>query len=137
MYRVSCEIDFCYGHRLLGHEGKCRYLHGHNGTAVIVLEADRLDEGGMVVDFSDVKTALKERIDAQIDHHTLLQRDDPLVAALSEHDRAPFLMDESPTAENIARLISDWALELGLPIREVCLWETPRCSATYSRPVDP
>ena len=28
MYRVTREIDFCYGHRLLNYAGKCRYLHG-------------------------------------------------------------------------------------------------------------
>ena len=38
MFRVTRQIDFCYGHRLLNYEGKCRYLHGHNGRAVIVIE---------------------------------------------------------------------------------------------------
>ncbi len=35
MYEVTKEIRFCYGHRLLQYEGKCRHLHGHNGRAVI------------------------------------------------------------------------------------------------------
>ena len=39
MYRVTREIHFCYGHRLLNYDGKCRHLHGHNGKAVITLEA--------------------------------------------------------------------------------------------------
>ncbi|HTN74144.1 MAG TPA: 6-carboxytetrahydropterin synthase, partial [Pirellulaceae bacterium] len=43
MYRVSREIDFCYGHRLLNYDGKCKYLHGHNGRAVITIESDTLD----------------------------------------------------------------------------------------------
>ena len=43
MYRVTREIYFCYGHRLLNYEGKCRYLHGHNGRAVITLAAPALD----------------------------------------------------------------------------------------------
>ena len=38
MFRVSQNIEFCYGHRLLNYSGKCRHLHGHNGRAVIVLE---------------------------------------------------------------------------------------------------
>ncbi len=37
MFRLTQEIDFCYGHRLLNYSGKCRHLHGHNGRAVIVL----------------------------------------------------------------------------------------------------
>ena len=42
MYRVTREIDFCYGHRLLNYEGKCRHLHGHNGRAVITLQGPEL-----------------------------------------------------------------------------------------------
>ena len=53
MFRVTREIDFCYGHRLLNYEGKCRYLHGHNGRAVISIEGNELDFRGMVLDFSD------------------------------------------------------------------------------------
>ena len=37
MFHVTREIDFCYGHRLLNYEGKCRHLHGHNGKALITL----------------------------------------------------------------------------------------------------
>ena len=39
MFRVTREIDFCYGHRLLNYDGKCKYLHGHNGRAVITIES--------------------------------------------------------------------------------------------------
>ena len=42
MYRVTREIAFCYGHRLINYDGKCRHLHGHNGRAVISLEAGTL-----------------------------------------------------------------------------------------------
>ena len=41
MFRVTREIEFCYGHRLLNYEGKCRHLHGHNGRAVITLRGRR------------------------------------------------------------------------------------------------
>jgi 6-pyruvoyltetrahydropterin/6-carboxytetrahydropterin synthase len=43
-----------------------------------------------------------------------------------------FLIDDNPTAENIARLIFDFTQQAGFPIVEVDLWETPRCFATYS-----
>ena len=56
MFRVTREIEFCYGHRLLNYDGKCRYLHGHNGLAVIAIEGAELDHRGMLVDFSDIKT---------------------------------------------------------------------------------
>jgi 6-pyruvoyltetrahydropterin/6-carboxytetrahydropterin synthase len=41
-------------------------------------------------------------------------------------------MDANPTAENIARLIFQFALAQGFPVVEVSLWETETCYATYS-----
>ena len=55
MFRVTREIRFCYGHRLLNYDSKCRHLHGHNGRAVITLETPQLDPLGMVVDFTRIK----------------------------------------------------------------------------------
>jgi len=63
IYRVTREINFCYGHRLLNYEGKCRHLHGHNGKAVISVESEELDNRGMVLDFSDIKTVVSTWID--------------------------------------------------------------------------
>ena len=48
MFRVTRRIDFCYGHRLLNYDGKCKNLHGHNGRAEIVIAAEKLDDRGMV-----------------------------------------------------------------------------------------
>ena len=55
MFRVTKEIWFCYGHRLLNYNGKCAHLHGHNGKAVITVETPTLDALGMVVDFTKIK----------------------------------------------------------------------------------
>src|ERR1700738_3548991 len=84
MFQVTKEIRFCYGHRLLNYDGKCRHLHGHNGRAVISLAADALDALGMVVDFSQIKRVVGAWIDAQLDHRMILHRDDPVVPALKE-----------------------------------------------------
>lgn len=131
MFRVSREIDFCYGHRLLNYEGKCRHLHGHNGRAVITIEAPDLDERGMVMDFSEIKHALSRWIDESLDHRMLLRRDDPAVPFLEQLGEPLYLLDVNPTAENIARLIFEQAVCQGFPVVEVRLWETPRCYATY------
>jgi 6-pyruvoyltetrahydropterin/6-carboxytetrahydropterin synthase len=132
MFRVSREIDFCYGHRLLNYEGKCRYLHGHNGRAIITVEASQLDSRGMVFDFSDIKRVVSQWIDEQLDHRMILRRDDPVVPLLEKQGEPVFLMDANPTAENIAKLIFDYAATQGFPVVEVRLWETPRCYATYA-----
>lgn len=132
MFRVSREIDFCYGHRLLNYEGKCRHLHGHNARAVIVLEAARLDDRGMLVDFTDIKRRVQAWIDEELDHNLLLCRDDPLLPLLQQRGERVFVMDENPTAENIARLIFARTRGAGLPVVEVLLWETERCYASYA-----
>jgi 6-pyruvoyltetrahydropterin/6-carboxytetrahydropterin synthase len=132
MFRVAREIEFCYGHRLLNYEGKCRHLHGHNGRAVIVLEGPKLDDRGMLVDFGEIKKHVQKWIDDNIDHTMLLRADDPLLPVLRERGERVFVMERNPTAENIARLIFDQAVVSGLPVVEVKLWETANCHATYT-----
>jgi len=131
MYGVTREIPFCYGHRLLGYNGKCKFLHGHNGTAVISLEAQSLDQLGMVVDFSRLKMTLGKWIDDQLDHRMILHRNDPVLSHLQSQGEPVFVMDVNPTAENIAKLIFDQARALGFPVVEVKLWETASCYAAY------
>ncbi|MFO0868520.1 MAG: 6-carboxytetrahydropterin synthase [Pirellulales bacterium] len=130
---MTRQIDFCYGHRLLQYDGKCRYLHGHNGRAEIVIQADRLDHRGMVLDFSDIKRVVSGWIDQTLDHRMILRRDDPAAELLERLGEPVFLMDDNPTAENIARLIFDFTAQAGFPIIEARLWETPNCYATYAR----
>lgn len=132
MYKISREIQFCYGHRLLNYEGKCKNLHGHNGLAVVTLESDSLDERGMVADFSDVKRVVLPWIDQEFDHRMLLHKDDPLVPLLTAQGDPVKVLDVNPTAENIARLIFEFVKAQGFPVSDVVLWETPNCSATFS-----
>jgi 6-pyruvoyltetrahydropterin/6-carboxytetrahydropterin synthase len=134
MYSVTREITFCYGHRLLHYDGKCRHLHGHNGKAVITLAADGLDDLGMVLDFTRLKHVVGGWIDEALDHKMLLHKDDPVLPYLREKGELVFVMDVNPTAENIARLIFDYAERQGFPVVEVRLWETDNCYATYGRP---
>lgn len=131
VYRVTKEIHFCYGHRLLNYDGKCRNLHGHNGKAVVTLETDRLDALGMVVDFTEVKRVVGKWIDDTLDHKMLLHKDDPVLAELVKRGEPVVTMDVNPTAESIAKVIYDHAATAGLPVIEVVLWETDNSFATY------
>jgi 6-pyruvoyltetrahydropterin/6-carboxytetrahydropterin synthase len=131
MYRVTREIRFCYGHRLLHYDGKCRHLHGHNGRAVISLEAPQLDPLGMVMDFSHIKEVVTSWIDQTLDHKMLLHQDDPVLPFLRQLGEPVHVLQVNPTAENIARLIYDYAVGQGFPVVEVQLWETDHCYATY------
>ncbi len=133
MYSVTRELTFCYGHRLLEYAGKCRHLHGHNGRAVLTLAAATLDELGMVMDFSELKRVVGGWIDEALDHKMLLHKDDPVLPELRRQGEPVHVLDVNPTAENIARLIFDYAASQGFPVVEVKLWETDSCCATYSR----
>ena len=131
MFRVTREIEFCYGHRLLNYDGKCKYLHGHNGKAVIVLENESLDDRGMLVDFSDIKKEVATWIDLNLDHRMILNKADPFAQYFLQQGEPVFLIDANPTAENIAKLIFDFARSQKLPVLEVSLWETFKSYATY------
>ena len=131
MFQVTRELRFCYGHRLLNYDGKCRHLHGHNGRAIITLEADKLDALGMVVDFSAIKRVVNGWIDANLDHRMILHQDDPVLPHLRAQGEPVFLLDVNPTAENIAKLIYDFVASQGFPIVEVRLWETDDSFAAY------
>jgi 6-pyruvoyltetrahydropterin/6-carboxytetrahydropterin synthase len=131
MFRVTKEIHFCYGHRLLNYDGKCRHLHGHNGKAVVTIEGSQLDRLGMVVDFTRIKKLLGSWIDDQLDHRMILHRDDPALPDLKRLGEPVVIVDVNPTAENIAKMIFDHAREAGLEVVEVVLWETENSFATY------
>ena len=66
MFKVTREISFCYGHRLLNYSGKCKNLHGHNGVAVVTIEAQELDELGMVTDFAAIKTVVSAGVTCSV-----------------------------------------------------------------------
>lgn len=131
MYRVSQNIDFCYGHRLLNYEGKCRHLHGHNGRAVVVMEREELDPLGMVVDFADIKASIAAWIDDNLDHRMILCDADPMLEHLRSVNEPLYVLPVNPTAENIARVIYEFGRDEGFPIVEVSLWETRKAFATY------
>lgn len=132
MFSIFKEIHFSYGHRVLGTPTKCVHLHGHNGKAVIELASSSLDDKGMVMEFGDVKRHVQSWIESELDHKMLLSRSDPAVEAVRGLGDPVFLMDSNPTAENIAKLIYDFAKSKGLPVVSVQLWETHTASAKYS-----
>jgi len=131
MFQVTRELRFCYGHRLLNYDGKCRHLHGHNGRALITLEANALDTLGMVVDFSTIKRIVGGWIDAHLDHRMILHKSDPVLPTLQSQGEPVFLLDVNPTAENLARLIFEYTASQGFPVVEVKLWETEDSFAVY------
>jgi 6-pyruvoyltetrahydropterin/6-carboxytetrahydropterin synthase len=131
MYRITKEVYFCYGHRLMHHDGKCRHIHGHSVKAAITLESANLNEQSMVCDFGDLRTVVENYIDAELDHNFLIHKDDPLLPMLKEQGERHLCLDAHPTAEVISQMIYDHVKQKGLNVVEVVLWETASAFAAY------
>jgi 6-pyruvoyltetrahydropterin/6-carboxytetrahydropterin synthase len=133
VYKVTKAIEFCYGHRLMNYDGKCRHLHGHNGKVEIELETDKLDAIGMVRDFTEVKEVVAGWLDRELDHKMLLRKDDPVLPMLQKMNEPVYLFDANPTAESIAKLIFDFVRSKGFPVSEVRMWESESSFAAYNK----
>ena len=115
----------------MNYDGKCRFPHGHNAEVSVTVTSAALDERGFVVDFGVLRQDIGDWIDRELDHRMLLRHDDPLVKALSDLNEPVLVMRENPTAENIAKLIFEFARSIGFNVVEVTLWETPNSCATF------
>ena len=131
MYQVIKYLDFCYGHRLMNYEGKCRHLHGHNARLEVVLQQPQLDSLGMVMDFKEIKCKVKAWVDEHMDHKMVLCKDDPLVPVLQAQGEPLCLLATNPTAENIAKHLFDVIHSQGVPVVKVGLWEADSSYAAY------
>ena len=147
MTAITCtrRLTFCAGHRVAGHEGKCRFLHGHNYVVYIEARAEPGFEGldgiGRVIDFSVLKERFGTWIDQNWDHKFLAWAgDDELrdfwhepATHKAEKLWPVFWLDYNPTAENIGRVLMELAPDLmqGTNVRivSVRVEETENCSA--------
>ena len=89
MFEVRVTADFAAAHFLRDYNGKCENLHGHNYKVYAHVKGEVLNEGGMLMDFSKLKAALRA-VCKQLDHTNL-------------NDLAVF--DQNPSAERIAMYI--------------------------------
>jgi 6-pyruvoyltetrahydropterin/6-carboxytetrahydropterin synthase len=131
MFRITKEVYFCYGHRLMNHPGKCRNLHGHSVKASITIIAEQLNEQGMVCDFSDIKASAETYIDQELDHNFLLHKDDPIIPLLEQQNERFLALNEHPTAEVLAKMIFKHIKNAGFQVEQVALWETASANACY------
>lgn len=127
--------DFSAGHRVAGHESKCRHLHGHNYRVTWTVRSDLgLDIVGRVVDFSVINERLCQWLEQEWDHRMLLWENDPMLPFLREIDPSVVALPFNPTAENMAdhllNVVGPAQLK-GTPIRvtRVDVEETRKCSA--------
>jgi 6-pyruvoyltetrahydropterin/6-carboxytetrahydropterin synthase len=136
---VVRRIHFSAGHRLVGHEGACAYLHGHN-YVVFIHATGTLDSVGRVIDFA----VLKERVGGWIlenwDHGFIVASHDTdvrrAIAAFCADGlkQKQFVLDRNPTAENMAHFlahdVSPKVLDgTGVRVTKIVVQETENCFA--------
>ena len=55
MYELETSRVISCAHRLIGYQGECCNLHGHNYRITVVLRAEELDRIGIAFDFKKLK----------------------------------------------------------------------------------
>jgi len=126
-----CKIfTFDSAHQLIGHKGKCANVHGHTYKLEVVLKGtiqgpENPSDEGFVLDFSDLKAAVKEHIVDKLDHAFIAAGNEPALAVLRETNSKVALLGFRTTAENMSMYICHRLREAGLPVYSVKLWETP------------
>ena len=137
MYTLETKAKFDSAHFLKGYEGKCANLHGHRWTVEVELVAEELQPDGqcrgMVMDFSEVKSVLREEAN-RLDHCLLIEADSlkPVtMEALKDEGFRVLEFPFRPTAENFAKYFYDLMKQKGCPVTQVRVYETPNNCAGY------
>lgn len=107
--RVTRSFSFEAAHQLPWHAGKCKRLHGHHYRVEVTVEGP-IGDNGVVIDFDDVKSVVRNEIVERYDHQ--------------------FLNDflDNPTAELLAHDVWKRLAGAGLHVVRLRLWETPDSS---------
>ena len=136
MYQVRVELGFASGHRLMGHQGKCVYPHGHTYKAEVWVGSHSLDKLGFVIDFTHLKERLGAWIDENWDHAFLVNsQDTELLQGLRQVQGSRlFVFSESnPSAEAMAHMLYVQAQALcGVKPLRVRVWESPTQYAEFT-----
>lgn len=119
MFDLTISDTFNAAHQLRGYDGPCENLHGHTWKVEITACGRELDRLGLAVDFKQLKTLLRLRLD-ELDHKNL-------------NDLKPF-SSANPTCENVAKYIYEKLkadFKGGFALSKVTVYESERASAAY------
>ena len=137
MYTLQTEAYFDSAHFLAGYDGKCSNIHGHRWMVVVEASSETLASNGqtrgMVMDFSDLKSLLREET-KKLDHSLIIEEGSlrkKTIEALKEENFRIVTFPFRPTAENLAKYFFDQLKKAGCPVRRVKVYETPRNMAGY------
>lgn len=87
MYHIKKKIEVSASHQLqLDYDSASQKIHGHNWCITVYCKSEKLNSGGMIVDFSTIQKTITGMFDNQ-----------------HMNDKVTF----NPTAENIARYVCE------------------------------
>jgi 6-pyruvoyltetrahydropterin/6-carboxytetrahydropterin synthase len=120
MYELRVITQFAAAHRLRNFKGKCEKLHGHNWRIEVIVEGEKLNDAGLLIDFKEVKDDTN-RVLEELDHSFLNE--------LSQ------FKDQNPSSENIAAYIfeklSSKLNDNRIKVTKVTAWESDSASTSY------
>lgn len=107
MHTVKTKVSFEAAHRLYDvdtYSSECRdNLHGHSYKVEVLVGVNDLNSAGMVIDFKLLKKVIKDVIEDKYDHSCILRESDPIAGVIKENCKKVILVDDSPTAEWMAK----------------------------------
>ena len=120
MYELKVVTRFAAAHQLTMVGSKCENMHGHNWRIEVYVTGEKLNAGGVLVDFGEIKAHLAE-VMKKLDHKFL--------------NELEYFSDGNPSSENIASFV---ATELqtridnsSAQVSKVTAWESDDACATY------
>ncbi len=124
MFELKIKTRFAGAHQLTMVGEKCENLHGHNWHVEVCVKGPQLNSAGVLADFGDIKKAVRQVVDGDLDHKYL--------------NELPAFKDKQPTSERIAVYIArqvqtllDDTLDESLQVSCVMAWESDDACAIY------
>lgn len=139
--RVTKRFTFDMAHALYGYDGPCKNIHGHTYVLSVTLKGKIMNgtnhpKDGMVIDFTDFKKLVKEKVIDVFDHSLVLNAISPhgYIKDLKENFEKINYVPYQPSCEN---LLLDFmnrisrALPETISINNIKLEETPTSFAEW------
>lgn len=123
MYELKVTTRFAAAHQLQMVGEKCENLHGHNWKVEVYVCGEKLDAGGVLVDFGIVKKHVAAIID-EVDHKFLNE----LPEFNPDHGTPP---SSERIAEFIARRLQAAIDNEQVRVARVSAWESEDACATF------
>lgn len=120
-------------HRLSCHKGKCKNLHGHRYRFVIGFEVlGTIEDEESFQDFYDLKTRVRNLLDATFDHATVLKfctDNIKLIDWLQTENLKVCKLDKEPTVEHLVEVVRTMFSNAV----EITIYETPTNYCTWRK----